>query len=827
MPIDCIMKDKAQDLKQAFREKKITMDILREATSKDRVAMLEKYIGNSAKMAVARLEKAFLVPRQKMALRRAVYNMFNVTPLYDGLSIAESQAMAKGINIRAMRKMSEGERIETLEKYVNPEMAKTLNGFYRDLKVSGNLKLWEKRAFGTDKLRDDKRLKGAISKIEALDDLGALNPEDTASFMETLVEDKLGVNLTVEESQKLSKLTDAQRDAFDLMMEKTDGSLTYENEDVITDFLLKEQAVRDYAAMLTPQTPSRVANMIIDTMRANILASHRILKNSFLYQGIPAIERAIVKRIVSGNMNSADMKSTVLEKMQAKISGIKPSKASGEFIRKQTAFAMRLYHKTGYDISRMENLAEGRMFFGEKVNRAVAKPFRESKGALEKFASVMARISRTASQAPKWLAGGTDTLFANMGRADTATMMSREIAAMEAKKGQLPKGMTEEQRADQLLKDSYSFTPVDPKAIHIRYAAIKDAHRMNGTQTDGMSEIVLGVREKFKLAGVNFGKVIMPFAKIPATTASQGFQAALGIGAFNALWQISNSVKEKNIETRAERMHEGVDKLVRYLGFSVAVVVIAALLDDDDYIAPYHALEPKEGALARARGANAGMLRVGGVWIPLRYLPIINIPLSGIMGLRQARAKGESGVSGYMGGLFAQLLETPGIKEANEIITRKITKAASSKELADTVDSLGFGNKDFKQWIKVRVLPAIISYDLYNAVVPRDKRYDFLGRDVESTGFLGFKDDKTNDILLEFNRLNQSNNMPTVSHPKTEQSDKAVSTYQKEYANQVRITIKSFEYKVLSDSDKKKEIDTLRRDIILRPLREIDDITRI
>jgi len=547
MPKNCIVRAKANELKEAFRKGEISIDKIWKSKSSDRVALLRKYVGESAEMTVAKFEKAFLVPNQKAALRNAVFTLFKTAPLYKGVSLEQSKKMAEGIKVRGLRNMTSEQRITELSKYVDGKTAIKLNESYEDLKVTGNLSLWEKKTLGTKTLHQDKVLKGSIAKIEALDDLGALTPEDTATFMETLVEDSLGINLTVEESQKLSDLTNLERDAFDKMMEETDGSLTHENEDIITDYFKKVQDVQNYSEQLMPITKSKIINMVFDTMRAFILASPRILKNSMLYQGIPGIERTIVKRIVSGNMNDADMKSSVFEKLQAKLSGIKPSKESSNFIKKQTAFAIRLYHKTGFDISRMDNLNQGQLFFGEKVGRAVTKTFKESKGIKEKTASIIGKIARTANLAPKWLAGGTDTLFANIGRADTSTMMSREIANMEERKGLLPEGMTESQRADQLLKDSYSFNPADKKAVLIRNAGILDAHRMNNTQPDGLSEKVIGLRSLLKIGNVDFGKVIIPFAKIATTTIGEGFKTASGYGIAKAIVQINKASQIENI----------------------------------------------------------------------------------------------------------------------------------------------------------------------------------------------------------------------------------------------------------------------------------------
>jgi len=406
-------------------------------------------------------------------------------------------------------------------------------------------------------------------------------------------------------------------------------------------------------------------------------------------------------------------------------------------------------------------------------------------------------------------------LFANIGRADTATMMSREIASMEARKGTLPEGMTEEQRADELLKDSYSFNPVDKKAVMIRDAGILDAHRMNNTQPDGMADKVIGLRKLLKVGRVDFGKAIIPFAKIATTTISEGFKTATGYGIGKSLVTINNASKIENVEDRSIKMYQGVNDLVRYLGFTGATLLLAAMFDDDDYVGPYATLSRKEYKLARARGANANSIRIGGKWIPLRYLPIINIPLSSIMSARQARAKGADAMAGFVGGMASQLLETPGIKEGADFLANKLKRVASSKDLKKTVDAMGFESDSLFDWVKVRVIPSVLSYDLYNALIPRDSKYDFLGREIASTGFTGFRDDTTNDIILEFDRLNRKGLAPAISKPRGDYDDEEVSFYQKAYAHRVALLIKTAGYNGMSDERKKKYIDKIRRRTIL------------
>ena len=296
-------------------------------------------------------------------------------------------------------------------------------------------------------------------------------------------------------------------------------------------------------------------------------------------------------------------------------------------------------------------------FFGERVRRFVGKSF------WEKYAKFV-------SLGPKWLAGGTDMLFASIGRADTAIMMSKEIAKIEALKGVLPEGMTETQRADQLLKDSYSFNPKDKRANDIRDAGIMDAHMMNNTQPGWWSDKAIELRRMFSIGKINFGKLFVPFAKIANVVAAEGVKTATGYGIAKSIYDINSANKSANADKRAKLMRDAVTNLVRYVGLSGAALLLTSLWDDDDYIGAYNTIGRKEYELARARNAGTNYVRIAGRWTPLRYLPMLNIPISAIMTARQAKRKGENPISGYIIGIMGQVMDTPGIKETGAITTR-------------------------------------------------------------------------------------------------------------------------------------------------------------
>ena len=826
MPENCILPSKAEELKKAFRAGEISLqELYNLGSTAKRVTFLEKYVGEQASFVNAKLEKSFISPNQKLAMRNWVYEFIGGgKPLYKGLTLEQATKMADNINVRGLKEMSPTKRIAELSKYVDEATAIDLNTKYERLRKTGNLANWEERTLGTKKLREDKKLKGSLARLETLNDLGVLNPQEMEKFFQGFIEDKLGVTLTIEQSKKLSELTEAQSKAFDKLMDS--NNWTYKNEANILDYFEKRKALEKFTQSLEEGS---ISDTLADIARAHILASPRILKNSFFYQALPGIERSIAKRLVSGNMNSGDLDSTIIEKMQAKLSGVKPDKEMRKFIKKQTAMAIKIYHKTGYDISRMETLEGGFRFFGERFSGATGKTLKEAKGIKEKVGAGLRTYSGVANLAPKWMAGGTDTLFANLGRADTATIMSKEIAKMESMKGKLPQGVTEQQRAMQLLEESYSFNPKDEQASKIREIGIYDAHLMNATQYSEMADKLLKFRNNLGLGKFKFGKIIIPFLKIPATVKAEGLKTVTGSGVYKSIKQMVQATKHSGV-ARSKMMQEGVSTLVRYLGLFGAAVFVTTLLDDDDYIGAWDVIDYNRYGMARARGGSTNMIRVGGKWIPLRWLPIIDIPIAAIMTARQAKARGGDYASGLLSGVVGQIFDIPGVKETKDFIAKKLGKIAASENNAETLEAMGL-NEKLWDWVKVRLLPSMISYDFYNAIKEKESKYDFQGEIVDKSRIIGWRDDKSNELTAEFVRLDYEGELPVISDPDTkytkilekhfgeEEYEKRLNEYKRKNTQEVIKLINSDSYKRKTDEEKKALIDKKRTKYVLDKLK--------
>ena len=624
--------------------------------------------------------------------------------------------------------------------------------------------------------------------------------------------------VTKEEIQNITELAKEASDARKKVMDKDDW--TADNAKDVEDYFYKKNEFEVYVENLKPKTIADNINKFIDYLRASILASPRILRNSFLYQVVPGIERTITKRIVTGAFSDADLKSNIYEKLLAKMSGIKPSMKSLDFIKRQTAMTIRIYHKTGIDISRQDTMDSEAKFFGERVRRFVGK------SALERYAKFV-------NLGPKWLAGGTDMLFASIGRADTSIMMSKEIAKIESLRGILPEGMTEEQRADQLLKDSYSFNPKDKRASVIRDAGIMDAHMMNNTQGEWWSEKVLEFRNIWSIGKIKFGKLQIPFAKIANVVAAEGVKTATPIGVAKSLYGLNQAGKIENVEQRNIKMRDATTNLIRYLGLFGTAFLIAALLDDDDYIGAYNTIGRKEYELARARNAGTNYVRIAGRWIPLRYLPMLNIPISAIMTAKQAKAKGANPWGGYLIGMVGQIMDTPGIKETSSLMA-KIGYALRSDNFEKIAKQMDLDWESLSDWAKVRMIPSVISYDGWNYLFPPDKKYDFMGREIEKSGI--FKEDKSNKITIEMSRLSNAGHFPTISDPSgkyailleeqmgEEKYTEYLANLKRDYADEVYLEITSLGYKNDTDKDKKKVINKIRKETILDEIRnEVDE----
>jgi len=114
--------------------------------------------------------------------------------------------VSKKINPFKLIDMSSEQRRTLFENFVDPENALKINALYESKLLSKNqvtgFKNWAKRALGmTPKVKRD-----IISKIERLQDIGVLDPENLESFKEDLARSRLGVGITFEEAKNINQM---------------------------------------------------------------------------------------------------------------------------------------------------------------------------------------------------------------------------------------------------------------------------------------------------------------------------------------------------------------------------------------------------------------------------------------------------------------------------------------------------------------------------------------------------------------------------------------------------------------------------------------------
>ena len=829
----CLPKNLVAKLKKGVTAGDITIQKLESLDSAQRRALLEKYVGKEAAQSSNALFEKALVSNQLQAKRNWIWkNFYSGTPLYSDISLATAQKMKRGgVKVSQLKKLTPEARIRELAKYTDVQTAKNLNKKFEALQKTGNLANWEKRALGSDAMFQDNKLKGAFRKLEVLDDIGILNPAQTTDFMSDLVQMKLGVAVTPQESAKISKLVKKVNETF----AKFDGKTHWTNEKNVDAYFAARKALENYTTSLSPDSLWSVFTEV--GARGAMLFAFRSVVNSAVFQTIPTVLRAFSKRAAAplALVHNQKTMGKVIDAMSSSFT----SKAQREFMKKQTALNWKIYKKYGYDMSRMQNLDDGMNFFGEKFTHINGPSFKEAKNIKEFFGAGVRSHAKLMQGGMKYAAGGTDTLFGGLHQADTVALLSATVSRNEARIGKLPKGMNQAQRMMQLMEEGTSFKPKTEIGKFIRERGIMDAHFANGTQNDIYSKAALGFRNALDIGNVSLGKVVSPFLKIPANVAGQGIEAT-GIGLARGTRQIIQGLRIAKPLDRAAQVTQGVQTLMSTIGLGGAAFFLTSLLDADDFIGAYDFRARSENGLSLTKNAGSMYWRMGGNWYSVRWLGPLAVPFSAHMMAKQARARGESAVSGYIAGGLMSLSQFPGLQQLGEtaVKVRDSWQPMKSGGLESFAKHMGLDSESLAKFWTARMVPSFINHDV-RGLITEKTRYDTLGRPVPKRGdstftavrsmFFGsnVREDTSNAITREFDSLLNQGYLPILTDPSGAKVDKRIEemgedeyvTYlnglKRDYAKEVERTIKSTFYKRLSPEEQKKEIDRIRRVQIL------------
>lgn len=841
MSMTCIPKEYAPKLRALLEKENLTIAKLYQMPSSEhrRNVFAKALDPETAQQVNALFEKA-MVSNQRTAITNWIWkNLYGGTALYKGLTLQMSNDLRDNLSMADLAKMTPAERLEALNKHIGDDrIAAKVAGHYEQLRSSGNLANWETRVFGTDRLRQDKRVKGAFARLEVLDDLGVLSPKQMETFMEDYVADVMGVNLTVDEAQEISNRTKELSKA----LEKADPDWTWQNRDNLVEYYKQVRGLQDYMDSLNPESPVKVFLSV--GARGSILLSVRSAVNSLTYQVVPTIGQSFIKRLTAGSLLPGDY--TKMEKLAAVAAATTDIRLSHiKNIWKQTLMGWEIYRKTGFDIARMERIDDHVKYFGERFTHIQGPSFKESKGPAAKAAAVVRRHAKMMMWGLKYAAGTTDVWAANLHRAGTSYFAGKMFAYAELHRGKISKDQLND-RIDFYFDDASRPVPTTEDGAIIRMAGMADAHKANFSGKDFYSKHAEAARKVLGLNNETLGQALIAFARIPANAYGTSLEMT-GPGFARGIAQIFNASKIPDPTQKRLAVANGFATLYRTGGgLGLALLLTSLLFDDDDYIGRYDWRESSFNELTRLKNANAESIRIFGVWLKLDKLGPLAIPIAAIMEARQAHARGGSPALGYVQGIFTGILQAPVLKDVWS--WKESTERAAKANDAETIaKALKATPEDMARWVAIRTITGTVAHDVYGFFgkpksdafgrpVPHKSDTIFVGVQSFFTG-ANVKYDTSDAITKEFDRLNLKGYLPTLAQPSganaeavrkhlgDEAYEDLVNGLKQKYAAEVLKLIQSDRYRRRDPAQQRSAINDIRKktitDVIERQARPI------
>lgn len=722
-------------------------------------------------------------------------------------------AKAGEFTVQQLTEMTSEQRRELFSRYSDKSTAEKINASLEKALVSEQktaLKNWAQQTF-TPKEQSQPRFKNVMKKINDLDELGVLNPTESASFLQDLAAEKLGITVTAEEAQNISERA-AKLEA--LANEPSDNQFGLPN----LAYFKARKEMFDYLYSLAPSSNLKILTSTIG--RGNLLFSLKSPITNILGNTAQGIEQAFERRLSSGKFGGAN----------------------GDFAKQYFKQVNKIFKETGYDVTRMLHLDDNQKTLGEKITHS------EGKGAVRKIGRFYEDVVF------KKLMSAPDVAFSAAHFGDSANIASTKIAEQEGLKGDAAKT-----RALAIFKDATSLNPTTEEGKAVRAQAIADAEFATYQNDSFYSKLSLGIRESLnKLTGdVRLGDQLMPFVKTPANVIGAGLDAS-GFSAIRAAFNLKSALESAKNGDK-EPLKRVVRDFVRSgLGLTLATI-ISNLFDPDDFIGEYP-ITAKEQELLRLRRATPNSVRIGDKWVSLDYFGPIAAPLVGML---YARKYGQGLVGGtyeYLKGAARQSLKLPGVTQVYDLIKQwqDQSREGGKSGVEQAKEAVKGAATDFADFVSARVVPAIL-YDIGKATDSVERKVDYtdpvqklqakipglrnqlpartdvLGREIETESALStllfgsrVKTADQTKIVEELVRLNQTGNLPSITDVerystkvknfKTQVSEErysaAVEKYKDEFAKRLNTLVNSFTYRRADDEKKATLINSAKNDVL-------------
>ena len=626
MALICLPPSTAEKLKNAIRSGDIPFDSLFDMASADRHSLFAEHVSEgAAKLANATYDQAKLT-----GLKRAAADYVTASDKGSFAKTATQAEFAKKLLTDAQAKKMAiakiDEKINTLQER-QTNIAERLSK-ETEIEKQANLQLkLDKLKAEEQKLnvrKEDIQNPVADRMLSRINDAkNLLSPGAPDDMMTDLVSMKMGKEISpaqgkyiVDQSTKLQELAP-----------KSDGTNTDKFGNPTLEYWEAHHELENYIESLTPSSFLKVfmqnigRNMLLASLHTPIKAGLGDIVNT-------AFET--VARRVAGNQYRSEID------MSKKLDYVKTS--------------VKIYNKTGYNISTMLTPNDNNLFGEQKVSA-------QGPGAFNATARVVTDIVINKLHGLPFVA----TEAANF--VDSAALEATKIAAKEGLKGE-----EKNTRANQIFDDSVSYQPKTEEGRAVRLKGQVDAKQATYVNKSLGARITSSIKDSLNSMLPGLGDWTIPIAKIPANVISRGIEVAGG-GGVKAILDLRQAFEEAK-KTGEKTDFKAPIKTLVSMGLGItSAYLIASQFKKDDFIGAYPT-NPNEVDLLKLRGGIANSVKIGDHWVSLEYLGPLAPAVTGFM---YAKKYGDGSfstyVAQYLGGVGSGLLRLPGISQVQSALT--------------------------------------------------------------------------------------------------------------------------------------------------------------
>jgi len=727
------------------------------------------------------------------------------------------------IQVAQMYEMTSQERQDLFAGYVDQATAMQINAAFetaiskKTLQAQKRaLERWAEATFvGKDRVETKKDI---LTRIKKLDELGALNPENTDQFLQDLVAVQLGVTIRPEEAQKIAEFS---KRLDELSSETTEwGTPTIE-------YFKARRETENYLDSLVPNSQLRVGTSIIG--RGSMLLSFKSPFLNIISNSVQAFTQATEKRLAN-----------------RKLSG-----ANGGAALKYINFVRKVYAETGYDVSRMESLVSERKVLGEE--------YLHSQGS-----GVVRKVGRFYEDLVfKKLMGAPDVAFSAIAFADSANIASQKLAMAEGYAGQAAKD-----RALAIFKDATRIDPLSPQGQMVRDQARADAEYATYTNDSVYSDVALGIRKLFNSIqpDLRIGDQMMPFVKTPANVIGAGLDSSgITIAPSVAIRMVKMLKAIKSGDTfdvASKENFKGFGRQMIRAGLGTTFAfLISGLFEPEDFIGEYPTSE-KERQLLDLGNATTNSVKIGGKWISLDYFGVIGSPLVGMLYAKKYGNNLPNTIYQYAKGVGIQSAKIPGFSQFYDTV-KSVKEAVPNN--TDTIEqNIGDVIGLAIDYARSRTIPGVV-YDIAKGTDTVDRktskddplsrvksaipflrqtlpvRETVLGEAKDTEGLVStllfgsrIKTASDSKVVQELQRLDRTGNLPSIgdvtktsdrvktlkNHLSEEEFNEAISTFGRWLREDIEELMSDPYYLDASDEYKKKDIERVRENALEDMLEE-------